>query len=37
MGEPARIPYCLLPPPEGEGVQIHFGPKSYDDPAEVEK
>jgi hypothetical protein len=29
--------YCLLPPPEGEGVQIHFGPKRYDDPAEIEK
>ena len=29
--------YCLLPPPEGEGVQIHFGPKDYDDPAEIEK
>jgi hypothetical protein len=29
--------YCLLPPPEGKGVQIHFGPKNYDDPAEVEK
>ena len=21
---------CLLPPPEGEGMQIHVGPKSYD-------
>jgi hypothetical protein len=29
--------YCLLPPPEGQGVQIHFGPKNYDDPAEIEK
>jgi len=29
--------YCLLPPPEGKGVQIHFGPKDYDDPAEIEK
>jgi hypothetical protein len=29
--------YCLLPPPDGEGVQIHFGPKSYTDAAEVAK
>ena len=29
--------YCLLPPPEGQGVQIHFGPKNYDDPAEAAK
>lgn len=25
--------YCLKPPPAGEGIQIHFGPKSYTDPA----
>jgi hypothetical protein len=29
--------YCLLPPPEGQGIQIHFGPKDYKDPAEVAK
>lgn len=29
--------YCVLPPPEGEGIQIHFGPKSYTDPAEIAK
>lgn len=27
--------YCLLPPPEGKGIQIHFGPKSYTDPAQI--
>ncbi|MET0388559.1 MAG: hypothetical protein ABW321_21490, partial [Polyangiales bacterium] len=29
--------YCLVPPPEGKGIQIHFGPKNYQDKAEVEK
>jgi hypothetical protein len=29
--------YCLPPPPAGEGVQIHFGPKDYKDMAEVSK
>lgn len=29
--------YCLLPPPADKGVQIHFGPKSYTDMAEVAK
>lgn len=29
--------YCLLPPPEGKGIQIHFGPKNYKDMAEVSK
>ena len=29
--------YCLLPPPEGKGIQIHFGPKNYKDAAEVAK
>lgn len=29
--------YCLLPPPPGEGIQIHFGPKDYNDPEEVAK
>ncbi len=29
--------YCILPPPEGKGIQIHFGPKSYTDPTEVAK
>ena len=29
--------YCLLPPPKDKGVQIHFGPKSYTDMAEVAK
>jgi hypothetical protein len=23
--------YCLLPPPAGQGIQIHFGPKNYTD------
>jgi hypothetical protein len=26
-----------LPPPEGKGIQIHFGPKDYKDKAEVSK
>jgi hypothetical protein len=29
--------YCLLPPAEGEGIQIHIGPDAYDDPAEIAK
>jgi hypothetical protein len=29
--------YCLLPPPEGKGIQIHFGPKNYSDMAEIKK
>jgi hypothetical protein len=29
--------YCILPPPPGKGIQIHFGPKSYTDPAEIAK
>jgi len=29
--------YCLLPPPEGKGIQIHFGPKNYKDQAELDK
>jgi hypothetical protein len=29
--------YCILPPPAGKGIQIHFGPKSYTDEAEVAK
>jgi hypothetical protein len=29
--------YCLLPPKEGEGIQIHFGPKDFKDMAEVTK
>jgi hypothetical protein len=29
--------YCLPPPPEGKGIQVHFGPKSYTDKAEIEK
>ena len=29
--------YCILPPPAGEGIQIHFGPKDYRDPAEIAK
>ncbi|MEY4582107.1 MAG: hypothetical protein RL701_6810 [Pseudomonadota bacterium] len=27
--------YCLLPPPEGKGIQIHFGPKDYKNAEEV--
>lgn len=26
--------YCLKPPPAGEGIQIHFGPKNYADPGD---
>lgn len=29
--------YCLLPPPADKGVQVHFGPKNYQDAAEVKK
>lgn len=29
--------YCLQPPPEGEGIQIHIGPNDYADMAEVGK
>jgi hypothetical protein len=29
--------YCILPPPVGMGVQIHFGPKNYNDAEEVAK
>ena len=25
----------MLPPGPGEGIQIHFGPKDYNDPAEI--
>ena len=28
--------YCILPPAEGEGFQLHYGPKSYDQ-AEIDK
>ena len=27
--------YCILPPPEGKGIQIHFGPKDYKNMDEV--
>jgi hypothetical protein len=27
--------YCILPPPEAEGFQIHYGPTDYDDPDDV--
>jgi hypothetical protein len=29
--------FCILPPPEGKGIQIHFGPSDYSNPAEVAK
>lgn len=29
--------YCILPPPEGQGFQIHWGPSDYDDPDELAK
>jgi hypothetical protein len=29
--------YCLAPPDPGKGLQIHVGPKDYDDPAQTEK
>ena len=28
---------CILPPDAREGFQLHYGPKSYDDPAEIKK
>lgn len=28
---------CLLPPPPGEGIQIHVGPEDYGDPDEIAK
>jgi hypothetical protein len=28
--------YCLLPPADGEGIQIHFGPKEYNDADAIE-
>src|SRR5689334_21722050 len=27
--------YCIFPPPEGKGIQIHFGPKNYTDQDEL--
>jgi hypothetical protein len=27
--------YCLLPPPPGQGIQLHFGPRDYSDAAEI--
>jgi hypothetical protein len=27
---------CILPPDPNEGLQLHYGPANYDDPAEVE-
>ncbi|MDD9968690.1 MAG: hypothetical protein OXR73_20785 [Myxococcales bacterium] len=29
--------FCILPPAEGEGFQIHIGPDDYADPAEIAK
>ena len=29
--------YCILPPDPSKGLQLHYGPKNYDDPAEVAK
>jgi len=29
--------YCILPPPEGKGIQIHFGPNDYTNQDEVEQ
>jgi hypothetical protein len=29
--------YCILPPPAGQGFQLHYGPSSYDDPNELAK
>jgi hypothetical protein len=29
--------YCILPPPPGKGIQIHFGPSDYTDSDEVAK
>jgi hypothetical protein len=28
---------CILPPDPAEGMQLHIGPSSYDDPAEIAK
>ncbi|HET8934656.1 MAG TPA: hypothetical protein VFN67_14505, partial [Polyangiales bacterium] len=28
---------CVVPPKPSEGIQIHIGPKNYDDPAEIAK
>lgn len=28
--------FCIPPPSAAEGIQIHFGPKSYDDPAALQ-
>jgi hypothetical protein len=27
--------HCITPPPEGEGIQLHYGPADYDDPEDV--
>ena len=29
--------YCILPPPEDQGFQVHYGPSDYADEAEVAK
>jgi hypothetical protein len=29
--------YCILPPDPSIGFQLHYGPKSYDDPEEIKK
>src|SRR5262245_27805111 len=29
--------FCIPPPPEGQGFQLHYGPSHYDDPNEVSK
>jgi hypothetical protein len=29
--------YCLLPPAEGEGIQIHIGPSDFKNMAEIQK
>ena len=29
--------FCIQPPPPNLGLQLHYGPKNYDDPAEVQK
>src|SRR5687767_3590762 len=29
--------FCIEAPPEGRGFQMHYGPKNYDDQAEVAK
>ena len=28
---------CILPPPAGQGFQLHYGPADYDDPNELSK